>query len=354
MLARKTLFYGPSICPLAPPPHPLVRHTHRRLPPSQPNRPHSKPSYLRPMDAPPYQQLKTDSGTRDSLTWEFDGIRMGHAISKFTVLTQFTAASATTDVVRLHLGLRGNYSFRHRQLDTTFGLIGGHHNILYSKEFEMTVHNRTLELETFGIQFPKETFLQFTHNSTDLLKRFADRIANDQPVILSTDWGAIDPAIHHVIDQIIHNRYAGDLQNLFLLSKSIELLVCCAESCAKTSHDAKETILKTPADKEKIIAARDLVNARVHNPPSLTEIARTVGLNEYKLKRGFRETFNTTVFGYLTDRRLHLARRYLLDTRKTAAEIAYELGYSTPQHFNNAYRKHFGHTPDSIRTAKTP
>jgi AraC family transcriptional regulator, transcriptional activator of the genes for pyochelin and ferripyochelin receptors len=301
------------------------------------------------MESPACQRLVTDTGTRDTLTWEVDGIRMGHAISRFHTLTEFTANSAMTDVVRLHIGLRGNYSFQHRQLDTTFDLIGGHHNILYSKDFEMTVYNRTLELETFGVQFPRETFLNFTANATDLLKRFSDRIMKEEPVILTDDWGAVDPAIHQVIDQIIHHRYTGDLQRLFLLSKSIELLVCCAESAAKTLDQPKTTFLKSNTDKEKILAARDLVNARVDNPPSLSEIARTVGLNEYKLKRGFRETFSTTVFGYLTAQRLLLARRHLLETQKTAAEIAFELGYSTPQHFNNAFKKHFGHTPDSVR-----
>jgi AraC family transcriptional activator of pyochelin receptor len=303
------------------------------------------------MENPAYHHLETDTGTRDSLSWEVDGIRMGHAISKFRTLTEFTATSAMTDVVRLHVGLSGNYSFRYRQLDTTFDLIGGHHNILYSKDFEMTVYNRTLELETFGVQFPRETFLRFTANATDLLKRFSERIINGQPVILTDDWGAVDPAIHQVIDQIIHHRYTGDLQRLFLLSKSIELLVCCAESCeqAEQAASAQPRFLKTNTDKEKILAARDLVNARIDSPPSLSEIARTIGLNEYKLKRGFKETFSTTVFGYLTAQRLQLARRHLLDTQKTAAEIAFELGYSTPQHFNNAFKKHFGHTPDSVR-----
>jgi len=297
------------------------------------------------------QQLQTDAGTRDSLSWEFDGIRMGHAISRFHTLTSFNASSANTDMVRLHIGLKGNYSFRYQQLDTTFDLIGGHHNILYSKDFDMTVENRTLELETFGVQFPKETFLRFTQNSTDLLKRFAEKIIKDKSVLLTDQWGAVDPPIQQVVDQVLHNRYTGDLQQLFLLSKSIEILVLCAESCQKTSNK-KDVFLKSNTDKEKIIAARDLVNERVHCPPSLSEIAAAVGLNEYKLKRGFKETFQTTVFGYLTDQRLLLARRYLLDTEKTAAEIAYELGYSTPQHFNNAFKSHFGHTPDSIRPGR--
>jgi len=149
-----------------------------------------------------------------------------------------------------------------------------------------------------------------------------------------------------VINQIINHPYKGDLQQLFLLSKSIELLVLCAESCDRAMQQKPEFI-KMPADKEKLIAVRDLINDRLDCPPNLSEIARTVGLNEYKLKRGFKELFHTTVFGYLAEQRLLLARQYLQDTKKTAAEIGAELGYSTPQHFNNAFKKRFGGTPRS-------
>src|ERR1700755_1600753 len=103
------------------------------------------------------QRITTDAGTRDFLTWEFDGIRMGHAVSHFNTLTNFSASSAATDLVRLHIGLKGNYSFNYKQLDRQYHLIGGHHNIMYSKDFDRTVENRPLILETFGIQFPRET-----------------------------------------------------------------------------------------------------------------------------------------------------------------------------------------------------
>jgi AraC-like DNA-binding protein len=297
------------------------------------------------------QHLVTPEGTRDSRVWEFDGIRMGHAVSRFDKHTSFSSHSPNTDVIRLHIGLKGNYSFRHQQLGRDFHLIGGHHNLLYSKDFDMTVENRTLELETFGVLFPRDTFLKFTQNAGDLLERFADRIVAGDSAILSEEWGAVSPAIGQVVRQILDHPYKGDLQQLFLLSKSIELLVLCAESCnlATTNAATKDPFIKSPADKEKLVAVRDLINQRLDSPPNLSEIARTVGLNEFKLKRGFKEMFRTTVFGYLTEQRLLLARQTLLDTRKTAAEIAYELGYSTPQHFNNAFKRRFGDTPDAIR-----
>ena len=299
------------------------------------------------------QRTTTNEGTRDSLLWEFDGIRMGHAVSTFNSLTQFTATSANTDLVRLHIGLKGNYSFRYHPLDTDYHLIGGHANILYSKDFAMTVSNRTLALETFGVQFPKETFLRFTQNASEGLKRFAHRLEAGTTAILSDQWGAVDPAMQQVVHQVINNPYQGHLQHLFLLSKSVELLVLCAGSC-RLAAGKKDNFITSTTDKEKILAVRDLINEKLDCPPNLSGISRAVGLNEYKLKRGFRQVFNTTVFGYLSEQRLLLARQYLIDTQHTAAEIGYKLGYSTPQHFNNAYKKRFGNTPDSIRKEKLP
>lgn len=294
------------------------------------------------------QSRDFDKGSMTGVTWQCDGIRLGHAISRFTELTSFHSQSVITDVVRMHFGMKGDYMFTYNQLGRTFDLVGGHHNIMYSREFEMTVQAKTLEIETFGIQFPKETFIQFTQNASDALKRFSENIILGKSTILTENWGTIDSPIQQVIRQIIHCKYSESLKKLFLLSKSIELLVLCADAC-EASDNRKEAFIKTKSDREKIIAVRDLINDRVHCPPNLSEIAQHVGLNEYKLKRGFKETFNNTVFGYLTEQRLQLARQYLLDTQQTAAEISTQLGYATPQHFNNAFKKKFGVTPFSIR-----
>jgi len=294
------------------------------------------------------QHIQLEKGIMDYTVWEFDNIRMGHGVMKFDELTSWPSGGSDKDVVRLHFGLKGNYSFTYRQLDRTYHLIGGHHNIMYSKEFNMVVENRTLEIETFGIQFPRELFIQFTQNGDDVLKRFAEQVEKGNSVVLSEEWGALDTQIQQVIGQIVHCNYSDHLKKLFLLSKSIELLVLSADAY-RTPVNQKDTFIKSSTDKEKIIAVRDLINERVSTPPNLSEIAKTVGVNEYKLKRGFKETFNTTVFGYLTDQRLHLAHRYLRDTQKTAAQIAIELGYATPQHFNNAFKKKFGITPYSVR-----
>lgn len=296
------------------------------------------------------RKLSTEDGMLTADTWYCDDIKIGYGISRWKEFGSFSASN-TNDVVRMHFGMRGDYTFYYKQLDRKYDLLGGHHNIMYSKGFDMVVENKTLEIETFGIQFPKERFISFTQNASDQLMRFAEHVIAGKSIIFAEQWGSLDATMEDVIRQIVHCNYTGDLKKLFLLSKSIELLVLSAESCQKASAK-KSRIIKNKTDQEKIIAVRDLINGRLTRPPNLSEIARHVGLNEYKLKRGFKETFNNTVFGYLTDQRLNLAQQYLRDTQMTAAEVALELGYATPQHFNNAFKKKFGITPFSVR--KTP
>ena len=131
-----------------------------------------------------------------------------------------------------------------------------------------------------------------------------------------------------------------------MLSKSIELLVLQAELY---EQNLSKKFIKTEKDRRSLQNAKELLNSRMDNPPTIIELAKLVGVNEYKLKKGFKELFGTTIFGYIHNSRMSLAKRLLLGTDKTAKEIAYQVGYSSPQHFSNAFKKQFGVTPNNVR-----
>lgn len=281
------------------------------------------------------------------ISWDFNRIRLRHTVTTFQDYSSFSASS-DDEYVRLHLGLKGDYRFTYKQLNESFDLIGGHHNIMYSDGIDLEVQNKAPVLETFGIDFPKEVFMEFTKDGDDLLKEFINEILEGKNTILSKNWGTLNVGIQSVVDEIILNTYAGQLRDVFLLAKSLELLVLCVDNY-KLAGDEKVIYLKNKKDKEKVIEARDYISEHITCPPNLSDIAKVVGLNEFKLKRGFKEMFNSTIFGYLTERRLNLAMQYLRDSQKTAAQISFELGYSSPQHFNTQFRNKFGLTPNSIR-----
>ena len=213
----------------------------------------------------------------------------------------------------------------------------------------MKVYNKSDQIETFGIDFKPATFIQIAENGTDALKRLAERVFRKESTILSNHWRTNSYKMLQVIRQIIDAQFAAPLQAIFIWSKSLELLVLQADLYEK---DQSRHFIKTRSDKEKLLAARDFLGQQIESPPTIRQLARQVGINEYKLKKGFKELFGTTVFGYLHGERMELAKRYLLDTDKTAREIAFELGFSSPQHFNTAFKKAFQITPKNIR--KTP
>jgi AraC-like DNA-binding protein len=102
----------------------------------------------------------------------------------------------------------------------------------------------------------------------------------------------------------------------------------------------------------KIKNAKDHILQHMESPPTLKELARLMGLNEYQLKAGFKEIYGNTVFGFLLDHKLDSAR-VLLDSMKfQVAEVAYKIGYTNPSHFIAAFKKKFGVTPKKYLMAK--
>ncbi len=286
-----------------------------------------------------------DGGQITITNWLFDDIRLSHAKSQFETLAP-TSFSNPDNKVRLHFSLRGNYSFTHQQLNNTYHLTHGQHNLMYTEGFDMTVESKDHEVETFGIQFSPEAFIKLTEEANPTLSRFTELLLQNQNVILSQQWAPIEGQLQQKIQEILNCPFEGGMKRLYLLSKSIEILVLQAEAYHQIENKG-EISVKTATDKEKLMAAREFVLGKLSTPPSLSQVSDEIGLNQYKLKRGFKELFGNTVYGYITDKRLELAQQMIMETQKTASEIAFELGYSSPQHFNNAFKKKFGHAPKS-------
>ncbi len=280
-----------------------------------------------------------------SKSWELDKIFITHNVVEYDSFGKRKTIN-DSDFVRLHFGLQGSYDFTFSQLKSSFSLAGSHNNIMYSDGLEIEVENKSKRIETFGINFTTDSFIEIGQNGNDLLKRFTEKVINKENSILSSNWKTNSFKIQQVINDILNCSFNDALRNLFLLSKSIELLVLQAELYENQSVNQ---YIKSEHDKRKLIEAKELLATRMDQPPTILELSKLIGINEYKLKKGFKELFGTTIFGYIHETRMSLAKHLLLGTDKTAKEIAYDTGYSSPQHFSNAFKKRFGVTPKSVR-----
>ncbi|RPE14091.1 AraC family transcriptional regulator [Chitinophaga lutea] len=103
------------------------------------------------------------------------------------------------------------------------------------------------------------------------------------------------------------------------------------------------------ADLQRLQQVKDYLRDSFLSPElSLDLLCRKFGLNEFKLKRGFKQLFGHTVFGYVQELKMKTARRLLAEKKMNVNEVADYLGYSAPNHFSAAFKKMYGHVPSRL------
>lgn len=97
----------------------------------------------------------------------------------------------------------------------------------------------------------------------------------------------------------------------------------------------------------------DYILAHLEEPlPSLKELSKLFGTNEYKLKDGFRHFFKTSIYKFYTVERLKRAYLMIQQTTIPLKNIATMNGFTDYPNFSKSFKKQFGISPNEIaRTA---
>ena len=66
---------------------------------------------------------------------------------------------------------------------------------------------------------------------------------------------------------------------------------------------------------------------------------------EHKLKEGFKQIYGDSVFSFLFDYKMEVARKLLESGEHNVNEVGHKIGYSTSSHFIAAFKKKYGTTP---------
>ena len=82
---------------------------------------------------------------------------------------------------------------------------------------------------------------------------------------------------------------------------------------------------------------------------SLKKIAAEFGISESKLKTGFKKVFSRTIFDYIRALRFKYAEKLIREKELSILEIAYEIGYSNPSHFSQAFKERYGELPKAYQ-----
>ncbi|MGD1949664.1 MAG: helix-turn-helix transcriptional regulator [Leptolyngbyaceae cyanobacterium] len=190
----------------------------------------------------------------------------------------------------------------------------------------------------------------------NLIGERADQVSRDlQTILAGRATGPLSltqkmsQATFQAAEQILNCPYQGLTRQLFLESRALELIalqlpLSLTENQTNSSHYA---LKKDEVD--RIHYAKKILLSNLENPPSLLELAQRVGLNDYKLKRVFRQVFGTTAFGCLYQYRMERARLLLQSNYSTVTEVAQAVGYASTTSFSAAFKKKFGMSPRSYK-----
>ncbi len=149
------------------------------------------------------------------------------------------------------------------------------------------------------------------------------------------------------VRQILDCPYQGTLRRLYLEGNTLTLLTHSLARLIPSGNGARKKAAVRPQDIERVKYARELIRNNLEKPPKLIDLARAVGLHHSKLNIGFREIYGTTIFDYLRQVRLSMAKSLLNDGRMNVSETAFAVGYSSPSHFAKSFKEHFGISPST-------
>ncbi|MTG99358.1 hypothetical protein GJV76_14715 [Myroides sp. BIT-d1] len=175
-----------------------------------------------------------------------------------------------------HKNLYGIYSTNDRNINNQYL------EIIVSKEF---VDRIIINYREIGLLFKSEN------------QDFTTKLFNDNMPITSE--------MYNTIFQMCNCNKFGELKRSFLEIKAYELILLQLEQYNTLNT---KNYISNKKEKESLQFAKYLIEQNLQSPLTLSELSSQVGMNDFKLKKEFKEEFNLTVFGYLYKLRMARAK----------------------------------------------
>jgi len=151
------------------------------------------------------------------------------------------------------------------------------------------------------------------------------------------------PKMYQMAAEPFAHRYEGAAARLHLESCALELLALQVDRLVCGNFSKGKGLDRI--EEERIRAVADILIKNMAEPPPFSTLARQVGINEAKLRRGFKQVFGTPPLQFLMRQRMASARELLLGQHLDVSQAATYVGYTNISHFIICYRRIFGVTP---------
>jgi len=179
-------------------------------------------------------------------------------------------------------------------------------------------------------------YLLFTidHDSDGLFDRVRQRFATGRPLSIGRT--------HAATFEDIRQRLSSP-ESLIRRSADFRFLAfLCDLAGNRTSATARQAT-------RYVDEALALMQASLHQPLDLDEVAKKLGINKSYFVRLFKQTVGVPPMRYFLGLRLDSAKHRLRNGDERLRAIAVDLGFHDEFHFSHQFKTHVGQSPQSYR-----
>ncbi len=259
------------------------------------------------------------------------------------------ARNIDSSYIQFHFCTKGTGAFIFNNGSYTLNINQDTSLLLYNPQRDLPIH---LELQ------PNSCIVSFVIS----IKKFHQLFSKDANYItfLTADNkdkkyykdGRISPSMSVVLNQLISYNLHSSVKSLYFKAKTYELLSLFFNR-TNDANIEQCPFLVDEVNVAKLKQAKAIIIANMTEPPTLQKLSKTVGLSLKKLKEGFKQIYGDTVYGFLFDYKMEVARKLLESGNYNVNEVGLKVGYSTASHFITAFKKQFGTTPKKYLIASS-
>lgn len=177
-------------------------------------------------------------------------------------------------------------------------------------------------------------------------------------ILTQCAFGAPERATVSLTAEVLHSandilraqsRLPKELRRAYLEAKGLEVLCIVLAQLSQESPPTDSPAVKISLrDLRRLHEARDILNEQYQSPPTIAQLAKKVGLNQTKLKSGFKMVFGSTISKTIEKNRMEAAVTLLVHTSLNISEISYRVGYEYAANFTCAFKRVYGYLPSDV------
>ncbi len=147
--------------------------------------------------------------------------------------------------------------------------------------------------------------------------------------------------------------FAANLRGWFVEAKAREIIASFVQLLLQKPDLRIGNNRLSRRDRHRILEAKEIVLANIDNVPTIPELAHMVGMNQTKLKAGFKEIVGSTIGAFVSRNQMNLAAKMLTSTDLSVSRISQSFGFRHPGNFTQAFKRHLGRAPREYRRQAT-